>query len=513
MKRRTVLVAVLTLALCLSAAGGALAQVYGGTVKIAVETEPANLDIQMTPSDQVSYIAQHIFEQLFAFDEAFNVVPMLADSYESNDEGTEFTIYLRKGVLFHNGKEMTAEDVIASLYRWSQVSARGATAAEYITEVEQVDDYSIVLRLKEPFAPLLSFLAFQNTAASIYPKEICEKYPTTPIEEYIGTGPYKFAHWMPDYRIRLERFDDYVARDDEPSGWGGKKVAYLDAVEYYTVLEPYTRQAGVQAGDYHVGMFINREAYPELVNDPNVNTHMLSPGGFGWIIFNKAQGIMTNQKLRQAALAAMDMEPILAASYGLADFYLADPSYYPKGTVWYTDAGGELYDQNNIERAKQLVKEAGYNGEPIRLISTAERPEFLNIALVAASQWQEAGLNVDVQLYDWATVLERRANPEANDAFVTAHGFVPDPSLITILSSSYPGWWDSPAKNELLAKFQSEPDQEKRMELWAELQALIYEEVPAIRIGDYYSLTISRKELKNFQGTTWPVLWNVWLEE
>ena len=117
------------------------------------------------------------------------------------------------------------------------------------------------------------------------------------------------------------------------------------------------------------------------------------------------------------------------------------------------------------------------------------------------------------ELYDWATVLERRANPEANDAFVTAHGFVPDPSLITILSSSYPGWWDSPAKNELLAKFQSEPDQEKRMELWAELQALIYEEVPAIRIGDYYSLTISRKELKNFQGTTWPVLWNVWLEE
>ena len=514
MKRRSSFVIALALTLVLVTSGLVSAQgVFGGSVKVAVETEPANLDIQMTPSDQVSYIAQHIFEQLFAFNEAFDIVPMLAESYTVNPEGTVYEITLRKGVPFHNGKEMTSEDVLASLHRWSQVSARGATAFGFITEVEALDDYTVVLRLREPFAPLLSFLAFQNTAASIYPKEIAEKYPNTPIAEYIGTGPYKFVHWMPDYRIRLERFDDYAARDDEASGWGGKKVAYLDTVELYTVLEAYTRQAGVQAGDYHVGMVINRESYPALVADPSVNTHMLSPGGFDWVIFNKKEGIMSNQKMRQAALAAMDMEPILYATYGLPEFFKHGPSYYPEGTVWYTEAGGEMYSQGNLERAKQLLKEAGYNNEPVRLISTAERPDYLNIALVTAAQWEEAGINVDLQLYDWATVLERRANPQVNDAFVTGHGFVPDPSLLTVLNSAYPGWWDSEAKNELLARFQSEPDQQKRMAIWEEIHALIYEEVPAIRMGDYYSLTISSASLQNFYGTTWPVLWNVWIQK
>ncbi len=369
-----------------------------------------------------------------------------------------------------------------------------------------------MLNLSEPFAPLLSFLAFQNTAASVLPKELAEKYPTTPIVEHIGTGPYKFVDWTSDYRIRLERFDGYVARDDDPSGWAGRKVAYLDALEFYTVTEDFARQVGVQAGDYHVGMQMNRESYPLLSEDPNIVTHRVSPGGFGWLIFNKKEGNMTNQAWRQAALASMDMDPVQAAAYGQPEFYSVEPSYYPMDTIWGTNAGGEFYDENNIERAKQLLNDSGYNNEPIRIVVAGERPEHLNIALVAADYWQQAGLNVDLQMYDWATVLDRRAQPSAYEAFVTGHGFVPDPSLITILSSTYPGWWDSPAKNELLQKFQSEPNMERRIEMWSDFQDLIYEEVPAIRTGTYYQLIISRTELQNFVGTTWPTLWNVWFE-
>ena len=512
MKRLNVLV-VITLLFALSMGTVVSAEgIYGGTVKIAVPVEVPNLDIQLTAHDGVSYVAQHMYEQLFAFNEAFGIEPMLAESYEINAEGTVYTIYLRKGVPFHNGKEMTAEDVIASLNRWGVVSSRGATSFKYITSIDAPDPYTVVITLDEPFAPLLAFLAFQNTAASILPKELAEKYPTTPLAEHIGTGPYKFVHWLPDYCIRLERFDDYAARDDEPSGWAGRKVAYLDAIEYYTVTEDFGRQAGVQGGDYHVGMTINREAYPQLSQIPNILTHRVSPGGFGWIIFNKKEGNMTNQAWRQAALASMDMDPLMAAAYGQPEFYSVEASYYPANSIWGTEVGGEFYDENNIERARQLLKDSGYNNEPIRLIVAGERPEHLNIAMVAASFWKEAGLNVDLQLYDWATVLDRRVQPAAYEAFVTGHGFVPDPSLVTVMSSAYAGWWDSPRKNELVAKFQSEPNLDARIELWNEIQTLIYEEVPVIRVGTYYQLIISTTGLQNFVGTTWPVLWNVWFE-
>lgn len=485
---------------------------FGGTVMIAISTEPANLDIQMMPADVISNVAQHIFEQLFAFDEAFGVRPMLAESYEMNPEGTLYTIRLRQGVPFHNGKEMTSEDVVASLLRWGRVASRGATAFNYIEEVEAVDQYTISLELRAPFAPLLSFLAFQNTAASIMPKEIAEKYPDTPMSEYIGTGPYKFVRWLPDYVIRLERFDDYASRDDEPSGWAGSKIAYFDAVEYYTVLEAYTRQAGVQAGEYHAAYAINREAFEELDGDPNVVTHLVVPGSFGWVIFNNAQGIMTNQTLRQAALAALDMEPILKATHGLEEFYTVSGSYYPDTTIWYSEAGTEWYNQNDHERARELMAQAGYNNEPIRFIAAGEVPQHLSMSMVVTSQWQAAGLNVDLQYYDWATILSRRVDPTAYDVFVTGHGFVPDPSLLTNLSSAYAGWWDTPTKNDLRDRFQSEPDSEKRMELWAELQELYYEEVPAIRFGEHYNLLVTQPQLQGFVSSSWPFYWNLWLE-
>ena len=108
--------------------------------------------------------------------------------------------------------------------------------------------------------------------------------------------------------------------------------------------------------------------------------------------------------------------------------------------------------------------------------------------------------------------MDRRVQPAAYEAFVTGHGFVPDPSLVTVMSSAYAGWWDSPRKNELVAKFQSEPNLDTRIELWNEIQTLIYEEVPVIRVGTYYQLIISTTGLQNFVGTTWPVLWNVWFE-
>ncbi|HTX53167.1 MAG TPA: hypothetical protein VMD08_07145, partial [Candidatus Baltobacteraceae bacterium] len=112
-----------------------------------------------------------------------------------------------------------------------------------------------------------------------------------------------------------------------------------------------------------------------------------------------------------------------------------------------------------------------------------------------------------------ATVLDRRGKPEMYDAFVTGHGFMPDPSLITIMSSQYPGWWDSPEKNDLLAKFNSTTNLAARKQLWDKLQELIYTQVPAIRVGQEKLFDVATARLVNMWPSVWPSFWNVGLSK
>ena len=483
----------------------------GGTLKVATIGEPPNLDVMTLPADLVTMIGQHIFEQLFAFDEKYDVKPMLAQAYSVSADGKTYTVQLRQGVKFHNGQDMTSADVVASLTRWTRVSSRGKIVSNSLESIAAPDANSVVIKLKTPFAPLLSFLAFQNTAAAIMPKAIIEKFGDKVATEYVGTGPYRFEDWRPDFRIRLARYAGYAARTDAPSGFAGKKTAYLDAVEFYPVTEAGARIAGVETGDYQYAYTVSKEAYPRLSKNANLMTLVISPGQWGWLIFNKKQGIAANQGVRQAALAALNMEPILRAAYGLTDFYQLEPSYYPKGTAWYSAAGAKYYNQKDPALAKQLLAKAGYKNEPLRIICTKEYEYMYNIGVTAAAQLKEAGFNVDLQVFDWATVLDRRGKPDMYDAFVTGHGFVPDPSLITILSPQYPGWWDSPAKNDLLAKLNSTTQPAARKQIWDKLQELVYTEVPAIRVGQERLFDVASAKLVNYWPSVWPNFWNVGL--
>ncbi|HSB82774.1 MAG TPA: ABC transporter substrate-binding protein [Candidatus Methylomirabilis sp.] len=483
----------------------------GGTLKVATIGEPPNLDVMTLPADLVTMIGQHIFEQLFAFDEKYDIKPMLAQSYNVSADGKTYTIQLRQGVKFHNGQDMTSADVVASLNRWTRVSSRGKIASNSLEGVSAPSASTVVIKLKTPFAPLLSFLAFQNTAAAIMPKAIIDKFGDKVVTEYVGTGPYRFEDWKPDFRIRLTRFTGYSPRTEVASGFAGRKTAYLDAIEFYPVTEAGARIAGVESGDYQYAYSVSKEAYPRLSKNANLMTLVISPGQWGWLIFNKKQGIAANQGVRQAALAALNMEPILRAAYGLTDFYQMEPSYYPKGTAWYSTAGAKYYNQKNPALAKQLLAKAGYKNEPLRIICTKEYEYMYNIGVTAASQLKEAGFNVDLQVYDWATVLDRRGKPDMYDAFVTGHGFVPDPSLITIMSSQYPGWWDSPEKNDLLAKFNSTTQMTARKQLWDKLQELIYTQVPVIRVGQEKLFDVATAKLVNYWPSVWPSFWNVGL--
>ncbi|HLY21673.1 MAG TPA: ABC transporter substrate-binding protein [bacterium] len=480
----------------------------GGTLRIAEIGEPLTLDTVATTADLTSTITLPVFEELFIFDANWRIQPLLASSYNVSKDGLTYTITLRKNVPFHNGRDVTPADVVASLNRWGRVSPRGPSVYQNVDSVQPLAD-GVVIKLKRPYAPLLAFLALPNGAAAIMPREIVEAAGTSPLKQFVGTGPYRFVEWAPDRYVKLARFDHYAARSEPANGYAGRREAWADEVLYYPVSQVATRIAGVQSGDYDVADGINQDAYASLKNDQRVVPEIIRPGSFLTFFFNKKQGIMTNEKLREAVLVALDMQPIMSATFGNPDLYSLYPSVYPKGTPWYTTAGSEWYNVHNVARAKELMKEAGYSGQPVRWLTTQQYDYMFKSTVVATSQLQHAGFTVDMQVLEWAGVLDHRGKPADYDLFTTSHGFVPDPALITVFSSAYPGWWDTSTKNSLLGEFTSESDPAARVKTWSKLQALMYKEAPIVRPGEFYTLMLRSRALETFRASYWIVPWNV----
>jgi peptide/nickel transport system substrate-binding protein len=410
--------------------------------------------------------------------------------------------------MFHNGKTLGADDVVASLNRWGRVSPQGQWVYPNVEAVSASGADTVVMKFKAPYAPLLAFLAHPPGGAAIMPKEIADVAGPQSLRQYVGTGPYRFVEWAPDRYVHLVRFDRYAARIDPPSGYGGRKDALADEIYYYPVTEAATRIAGVQSSAYDIADIISQDAYNDLVKDPRVDPGPI-PGSYLFFFLNKRQGLMTNVKLRQAIAAALDMGAIQRATFGNPALYTVDASIYPKGTTWHTEAGADLYNLHDVDRARALAKEAGYAGQPVRWLTTQDYDYMFKSTVVAAAQLQRAGFRVDMQVLDWASVLDHRARPADWDVMVASQSRAADPSLVNVFNSAYPGWWDTRTKNSLMARFDAESDPARRVRLWAEMQALMYQEAPVVALGGWSVLVLSRKGLPGFRPSHWIVPWNV----
>jgi peptide/nickel transport system substrate-binding protein len=504
-----VVLTLLTISLVAQApAGPALRR--GGTLRIANVGEPPTLDMSATTVGVTSLVGTQIYETLFAFDAAWRPQPHLAESHTVSGDGRTYTIRLRRAVPFHNGREMTAEDVAASLNRWGKVGSRGVTAFRSVDSVSAADKYTVVIRLKEPFAPLLAFLALPSSAAAIMPKEVADAAPSGPARDFVGTGPYKFSEWIPNRHIRLTRFVGYAARSEPASEFAGRREALADEVIFYPVGSVPTRIAGVQSGEFDVADQISADSYAQLKSDQRVVPVPYSRGTWLVFFFNKQSGLMANVKLRQAVLAALDMGPIMHATIGNQDLYALAPNLYPKGSPWFSEGGKQWYNQRNVERAKQLMAEAGYKGETIRWITTQQFDWMFKSSTVAVDQLQKAGFKMDMQLYEWAGVIERRAKPAEWEFFTTGHGFVPDPSLIDVFSPTYPGWWDTPRKRELFAEFNRATDPDMRQRVWHRLHELVFTEGGWVKAGEFFSVQLRSRELTGYKpASLTSMFWNV----
>ncbi|MDR7419842.1 MAG: ABC transporter substrate-binding protein [Armatimonadota bacterium] len=483
-------------------------------LRVALQGSPPSLDWQANSSFLTVVPALHIWEQLFVFNAKDEVVPWLVDTYTISPDSLTYDLTLRRGVKFHNGKEMTADDVIASLARWRRVSPGGRTTGAVIASVDKTGTHALRIRLSRPFGALLANLANQSFSMVVMPAEQGE-VPANQLREYIGTGPYRFVEWRSDQYVMVERFDGYVSRPGPPSGLAGLRRAVTRQIQFRIVPEAAVRSAGLVAGDIDVALNLVNDDYGRLLRTPGLTLLVVKPDSWIGLFFNHALAPMNNLKMRQAIQAALDHNAIMFAAAGSQAFYRLDPSMMYKETVWHSTAAKELYNQRNPGRARQLLQEAGYRGEPVSLMATPSFQQFFNAGVPIKAQLEEVGINVDLQNPDWPTMIQRRGRRDQWHMLITGWGALPDPSIFAQNYHSQSGnwgWFGHPDMDRYLDAMNASANFKDRKAAFDNVQRVFYEQVTSIKLGDYFSLRGWRSNVKGLQRYRVPVFWGASME-
>jgi peptide/nickel transport system substrate-binding protein len=487
------------------------AQAGNAALNLAMVAEPQTLDPMTTTADLVATIMQHVYEPLYTFDAKWNVVPMLAEALPKvSADGKLYSITLRAGVPLHNGRMLDAEDVVASLRRWMEVSPRGRALGKEVASLVANGANGIAITLKNPYAPFLAQLALPSSMAAMMARESIAPV----LKDFIGTGPYKFKERRPDQYVLLTRFDAYAARKEAANGYGGKRVALADELRFVPVPNANTRVEGALAGQFQYVDLLPIEALQRLEGAPaKVVPIMTASFGFPYLVFNTKEGVMASQALRQAVQTAMGEGEMLAAGFGDTRFFIAEGNHFPKDTPFYSTAGTARYNERDPAKAKTLAAQAGYKGETIRILTSRQYDFHYNMALIMAEQLKRAGLKAELNVVDWATLVQRRNDARLWDIYITHSGQFPEPMLSPPqLGDGAPGWWGSPAKQAALAALNQEVNPARRAALWGRVQQVVYDEVPYVNVGKFNSLSARAPALLGFTPATWPFFWNTGLK-
>ncbi|KQL49963.1 peptide ABC transporter substrate-binding protein [Brevibacillus choshinensis] len=485
-------------------------------LRVATSTAPPTLDLLKTTTVAAVQISWNIFESLVTMDENYQVAPMMAKSIDVSQDGKTITFPLREGLKFHNGKEVTAEDVVASLTRWKELSNNGRAAlTKAKVTAKDAQTVEIALGNDSPSSAfILSSLAFPQQGAMIMPKEVIEAADEKGVKEYIGSGPFKFVEWKQDQYIHLQKFSDYKPSEQATSGRAGKKEVSVDDLYFIPVTDAATRVAGLQSGEYDFADDIPIDNYNKLKEDPNIETMISKPRRWNGIVFNTKSDVFSNIKARQAVNAGLDLDEIMMAATGNPDFYRVDHGLMYQEQSLYVDAGKENYNQKNLDKAKKLLAEAGYQGQTVTILGTRDYEFLYKTAVVVKAQMEKMGINVNLEIYDFPTLQRKTKEEKGWEMYFTYFPIYMNPTQPIFLDSrnKFVGQFNDPKMDQLLDKYRLSNEASEQKEIFKEIQALFWEDVPVIKLGDMFGLLAYRNNVKGYKYFYDISFWNVSVE-
>lgn len=500
------------------AASAADEPVYGGTAVVASHSSPDTLDLHVTSARAAQVNAGiYIFEGLAGFDEGSAVRPMLADSWEFSEDLMTCTFHLREGVLFHDGSTFDAEDVLASIARWREVSP-GSNRLDIVTSITAPDPYTVVFVSSEPFGTLPETLCSEGYSIAIFPSEIASAMPAAGQIDIIGTGPYKLVNWIPGTEIVMERFEDYVPDDDPASGFVGFKGAYLDRIIWKQVPEEEIRFAGLRTGDFHIAQPLPGDYVDRILDAADEGIELRTFTDMKPYVYLSVQpdSPLADARMRQALRMAIDYDEVMYAATTSESRYFVntDQLQFQSQTCWDPTIMAGVADQNDKAGAKALAEEAGYDGEPITFLASIKSFHHRRPALELAEQWKAAGFNIELQLKDWAVVIATLPEWDKWDIWYARQTYFNYGHYAGLASGGY----DSPVFQELLGLMRMNTDPEALCDIlvrWRE--EVLIPDVPSINFGDMFGVGAQVARLKGVgnavQSGYYSYLANAWFED
>lgn len=467
-----------------------------------------------------------VYDTLYGMDAQFRPQPQMASGHTVSDDRLSVTITLRDGLKWHDGEAVRAADCVASITRWMKRNPSGQQLERALEEVSATDDRTIRFRLKKPFPLLFQALASPvNPVAFMMPERIARTDPFQQIRETIGSGPFRFVprEFNSGSLVVYERNPDYVPNPSGAASFtAGGKRAHFERLEWHIIVDASTAAGALQTGEIDWYEQPPPEIQQLLRRNRNVALDSIDPLPLTGILrFNHLHAPFNDKRVRQAFLPAINQEDFMQAIVGTdPSLYVTGSGVFTPGTPLASDEGLEpLRGPRSLDRARALLREAGYTNQPMRLIGPTDILAPAAMTQVCADLLRRMQVNADVVITDWGTVVQRRASREplerggwsilltsfSSTDFMDPAGHFP---LRGNGLNSWPGWPTIPRLEELRDAWFDAPDLAAQQRIAREMQRVAMDEVPFIPVGAYRSVTAHRRNLAD-RVPGFAIFWNL----
>jgi peptide/nickel transport system substrate-binding protein len=436
------------------------------TVQAIMHAEVKFLDPHATTADITQVHGYMVYDTLFSLDAKGQPQPQMVNTYQISPDKLTYTFTLRDGLRWHDGKPVRAADAVASIKRWAVKDAAGQKVMARMASLEATGEKTFVLRLKEPYGLTIRALAKEYSYVPfIIPERQAVQDASKPFEgEIVGSGPFMFAQkeWVPGAKTVYLKFKDYVPRTEPASFYAGGKKVNVDRVEFVVIPDQSTAVAALEKGEVDYLQRPHMDQWALLRKNANIAMYRSDVSQMQ-IHPNHLNPPFDNVKARQALMAMVNQEEYLRAIAGDPQNFRVCHSFLGCGSWLETDAGADLLKKQDFEKAKQLMAEAGYKGEKIVVMAPSDFAPINAASLTTAAMLRKIGVNVDLQVVDWGTLVSRRGvkeppskNPGGYHIFHTFSGAagVKDPwghaNISTACDKAWFGWPCSPRATKAL---------------------------------------------------------------
>lgn len=476
------------------------------TLTIRLSSDIRSTDPGINRDGDTDAVVLHMVEGLVAYREDTSVGLLLARSTDMSADGRVYTFRLREDVRFHDGSPLTAGDVLFAWQRYMDPKNNWRCRPEYlqggaspVAKIEAPDRDTVVFTLEKPSALFLATLARPDCGeTAIYARSSLN--PDGSWRAPVGTGPYRLSEWRRGEFVDLVRNDAYTTLPGERDGHTGGKAALVGKIRFLVVPDTATAKAALLSGRVDVLYATASADVPEFRASKDIVVVPTSTMELYSLLLQTKDPILQDVRIRRAIALSLDVDEIARAV--MPDAH-GSRSVIPTSSPYYGAVQAAL-PKRDLAAARALLAEAGYKGQPIRLIATKRYQILYDAAVYMQAMAAEAGINMELEVLDWATELDRYSSG-SYQAMSFNYGARLDPTLSFDMVSGPKATqprklWDDGTVQALVTRSGNETDTPKRQAVFDELERRFREDVPMVNLFTSVETSAVRASVEGYRG-------------